>query len=54
MVNETPRKNIIRQGVYNTKDQPVPIKDTIIDKLDITEDDILELNDDVFHFPSTE
>ena len=41
-------KNTIRRNVFDTKDQPVPIKDSIIDKLDVTEKDILELNEEVF------
>lgn len=40
--------NAIRQVVFNTKDQPVPIKDSIIDKLDVSDDDILELNEEAF------
>jgi hypothetical protein len=40
--------NTIRKNVFDTKDQPVSIKDSIIDKLDVTEKDILELNEEVF------
>ena len=38
--------NTIRRNVFDTKDQPVPIKDSIIDKLNVTEKDILELNNE--------
>ena len=38
--------NTIRKNVFDTKDQPVSIKDSIIDKLDVTEKDILELNNE--------
>jgi hypothetical protein len=38
--------NTIRRNVFDTKDQPVSIKDSIIDKLDVTEKDILELNNE--------
>ena len=41
-------KNTIRSNVFDTKDQPVPIKDSIIDKLDVTDKDILELNEEAF------
>jgi len=40
--------NTIRRNIFETKDQPVSIKDSIIDKLDVTEKDILELNEKVF------
>ena len=40
--------NTIRQVVFTTKEQPVPIKDSIIDKLDVSDSDILELNEQVF------
>ena len=40
--------NTIRKNVFDTKDQPVSIKDSIIDKLDVTEKDILELNEEAF------
>ena len=40
--------NTIRRNIFETKDQPVSIKDSIIDKLDVTEKDILELNEEVF------
>jgi len=40
--------NIIRQVVSDTKDQPIPIKDSIIEKMSVQEEDILELNEGVF------
>jgi hypothetical protein len=38
--------NTIRRNVFDTKDHPVPIKDSIIEMLNVTEQDILELNNE--------
>lgn len=38
--------NTIRRNVFDTKDQPVPIKDSIMNKLDVSDKDILELNNE--------